>query len=130
MHEIAPARAGAAVQRPFRCPPSSMPASSFAAEFCESGFDLLRGPEAAFRSGAQPAFDAGEFFRRRLIVAIPESGVEVEREIGKRILRLGRPSLDALQSLGQFFGFHGLECTRSRSVVCGSGREPLMRLAT
>src|SRR3954464_3474113 len=106
-----------------------IPASSFTAEFCEGGFDLLRRRETAFGGVAQPAFYAGEFFRRRLIVALSKSGVEVEREVGKSILRLGRPSLDALQNLGQFFGLHGYECTQSRSVVCGRGRESLIRLA-
>ena len=62
------------------------------AEFCESGFDLLRRSEAAFRGIAQPAFDAGDFFRRRLIVASLKSSIKVEREFGKCILRLGRPT--------------------------------------
>jgi hypothetical protein len=67
---------------------------------CEGSFDLLRRREPAFRGIAQPAIDAGKFLRRRLIVASLKSGVEVEREVGKCILRLGRPSLDELQNLG------------------------------
>jgi hypothetical protein len=105
-----------------------IPASSFTAEFCEGGFDLLRRREAAFRGVAQPAIDAGEFFRRRLIVATLKSGVEFEREVGKFILRLGRSRLDALQNLGQFFGFHGFECS-TIAVRCLRQRTGTVQIA-
>jgi hypothetical protein len=84
---------------------------SFTAEFCEHRLDLLLGGKAASRRGTQSAVDAGQFLRRRLIYAVPNFGVEFEREVGKLVLHLWRPRLDALQNVGQFSRLHGYECS-------------------
>jgi hypothetical protein len=40
---------------------------------------------------------------------VRESGIEFERNVRKFVLRIGRPSLNALQNLGEFFGLHGVK---------------------
>src|SRR6202047_5443242 len=59
---------------------------SFTAEFCEHGFDLAVAGEAALGRRAQAAVDTGKFFRRRLVLAIPEPGIEFKCEFGKLVL--------------------------------------------
>jgi len=73
------------------------------AEFCEHGFDLLIPCEAALGCRAQAAVDASKFFRRGLVFATLESGIEFKCEFGKLVLDLGRPCLDAFQNFVQFF---------------------------
>jgi hypothetical protein len=77
------------------------------AESCERGFDLSFAREATFRSGAQAAINAGKFLRRRLVFAVRQAGIELERKVGEFVLNVGRPCLDALQNLGQLPGLHG-----------------------
>src|SRR5271166_1353451 len=98
--------------RPTNCGLPRCRRLSSPAEFCERGFDFAITGEAAFGRRVQAAIDAGKFFRRRLVFAIPEPSLELKREFGKLVLDIRRPCLDAFQNLGQFFGFHGWEVSR------------------
>jgi len=100
-----------------------IPVISFAlaspAKFGERGFNLLVAGEAAFRRRTQAAIDAGKLFRRGLVFAVLQSGVEFKRELGKLVLDMRRPCLDAFQNLGQLLCLHERKCT-----TIASGGEP------
>lgn len=76
------------------------------AEFGERGFNLLFGREAAFSRRAQAAIDTGKLFRRRLVFAVFQPGVEFEGELGKLVLDMRRPCLDTFQGSGELLCLH------------------------
>jgi len=93
---------------------------SDAAKLGKSRVDLFLARKAAGVGVAQATIDAGEFGRRRLVLAFGEALVDVSRDLGQLILRVGRPGFDAFEGLGQALGFHGIIIV----VFGGVGKEP------
>jgi hypothetical protein len=55
----------------------------------------------------QAAIDARQLFVGRLVGHILKRCIDVERNVGELVLRVGRLVLDLLKRLVKQFGFHG-----------------------
>jgi hypothetical protein len=103
--------------------PRALPACrepSSAAELGEPRLHIGIGCELAFDRILQSAVDAFELRLGRLIDDIFEAGVDVERDLGKLVLSIRRPTLDPLQRLVEQLGFHGgtlPEVARSAAIM-------------
>src|SRR5579885_2654411 len=72
--------------------PPQLRRPSFAAEFGESRLDFFPGGKPALFGIAQTAIDACEFFRRRMIDAILDLGVDIESNCSQFLLPIRRPA--------------------------------------
>ncbi len=92
--------------RSIRATLANSPYVLHAAKLGKSRVDLFIGREATLGGVAQPAIDAGKLGRCRLVVAFAQTFVDVARDFGQLVLRMGGPCFDTFQDLGQALGFH------------------------
>jgi hypothetical protein len=75
-------------------------------EFGERRLDLRIRRKASLIGVAQTAVDALKLFICGLVNDVLERGIKIERDLGKLVLRLCRPSLDPFKRLIEQFCFH------------------------
>jgi hypothetical protein len=74
----------------------------------EKLFDLLVSCKSALARRPEASVNACKFFRRRMIFAGAEPGIDLKRKLGKFGLGRFGPCLDPLQNVFEFLRCHGV----------------------
>ncbi|WP_374940838.1 hypothetical protein [Bradyrhizobium sp. SRS-191] len=82
-------------------------------EFGKRRFDVFLAGEPSFVRSAQATIDARQLLIARLIFTARHAGVDLERQLGKLVLQLGRPSRDPFKNVCELFCLHGTRLAQS-----------------
>jgi hypothetical protein len=75
--------------------------------FFENLTDLMVGCKSSFARRFQATIYSGQLFRRRLVQACSQPGINFKRDLRKLALRLFRPFFHAFENIFENLGCHG-----------------------